>query len=76
MRAQSTHPAAFCLWWGLCRRCPDKDRPSSVLRLRRYIAAVYWTLTTCTTVGYGDIVAVSDAERGYAMFVLLGGAGE
>ena len=41
----------------------------------RYIASVYWTLTTCTTVGYGDIVAISDLERVYAIFVLIGGAG-
>ena len=41
----------------------------------RYIASVYWTLTTCTTVGYGDIVAISDVERVYAVFVLIGGAG-
>eukprot|EP00959_Pyramimonas_sp_CCMP1952_P174136 3638707-Pyramimonas_sp.AAC.1 len=36
-----------------------------------YIAALYWTLTTATTVGYGDITPVTRSERVFAMFVYI-----
>jgi hypothetical protein len=36
--------------------------------------SVYWSLTTLTTVGYGDIVAKNDAERLYALCCMVIGA--
>jgi CRP-like cAMP-binding protein len=42
---------------------------------REYLAAVYWSLTTLTTVGYGDITPSSDAERVFSIFSMaIGGA--
>ncbi len=37
------------------------------------VSAVYWTLTTMSTLGYGDIVFRSDAGRLYSIVVLLSG---
>jgi hypothetical protein len=36
-----------------------------------YIAAIYWSMTTTTTVGYGDILPVTDTERLFVTFVML-----
>ena len=40
----------------------------------RYVASIYWAFTTMTTVGYGDLVARSNTEMGYACFGMLLGA--
>jgi voltage-gated potassium channel len=40
-----------------------------------YISALYWTTTTLTTVGYGDIVPNTDIEKLYAIFVMIIGVG-
>jgi CRP-like cAMP-binding protein len=41
----------------------------------KYIAAMYWAMTTLSTVGYGDITPTSDAERFYSMIAMVvGGA--
>merc|ERR1739848_864265 len=39
--------------------------------IRRYMAALYWSMTTLSTVGYGDIVPTSDGERAYAMLAMV-----
>ena len=40
-----------------------------------YIAALYWSITTMTTVGFGDVTPQSDSERVFCIFsmVLTGG---
>ena len=40
----------------------------------QYLYAVYWALTTLTTVGYGDITPTNNLERAYSLFALLTGA--
>lgn len=40
-----------------------------------YIEALYWTVQTLTTVGYGDIPPISGPERIYAMLVMILGIG-
>ncbi|HRP67972.1 MAG TPA: ion transporter [Turneriella sp.] len=40
-----------------------------------YIKALYWTMTTITTTGYGDIVPTTNAQSAYTIFVQLLGAG-
>ena len=42
---------------------------------RRYLAALYWAMSTMTTVGYGDITPESDGERAYAMVGMVIGGG-
>jgi hypothetical protein len=40
-----------------------------------YIAALYWTFTTITTVGYGDLIPQATVERLYAIFAMIFGTG-
>lgn len=43
--------------------------------LTNYLKALYWTITTITTIGYGDITPSTNAQTIYTMFVQLTGAG-
>ena len=36
-----------------------------------YMTSVYWTITTLTTVGYGDIVAKNTEERMFTAFIMI-----
>eukprot|EP00854_Cymbomonas_tetramitiformis_P017837 gene17837-21240_t len=47
--------------------------PNSIDPARRYIASLYWSFTTMTTVGYGDIFAVTTSERLFAVFGMVVG---
>eukprot|EP00929_Paragymnodinium_shiwhaense_P083576 TRINITY_DN44596_c0_g2_i1.p1 TRINITY_DN44596_c0_g2~~TRINITY_DN44596_c0_g2_i1.p1 ORF type:complete len:984 (+),score=239.12 TRINITY_DN44596_c0_g2_i1:79-3030(+) len=41
---------------------------------RQYLAGFYWAMMTITTVGYGDILPSSDAERVYCVMAMLIGS--
>lgn len=40
-----------------------------------WVTALYWAITTMTTIGYGDISATTQAERGVACIVMIMGCG-
>eukprot|EP00930_Biecheleria_cincta_P033579 TRINITY_DN23267_c0_g1_i1.p1 TRINITY_DN23267_c0_g1~~TRINITY_DN23267_c0_g1_i1.p1 ORF type:complete len:724 (-),score=90.96 TRINITY_DN23267_c0_g1_i1:90-2261(-) len=47
----------------------DKTQPT------RYLAALYWAMATLTTVGYGDMIPLSNGGRAYTMIaMIIGGA--
>jgi len=56
-----------CGW--LLIRTPDL----SLTPTENYINALYWSMTTISTVGYGDIVPQNILEKGYAIFTMLMG---
>jgi voltage-gated potassium channel len=41
----------------------------------RYLSALYWCVTTLTTVGYGDVTPVTTSQTIYTMVVMLLGVG-
>jgi voltage-gated potassium channel len=58
-----------CGWMGVYGIKPDLDAVTS------YISSMYWTVTTLTSVGYGDILPVTNPQRLYAMLVQITGIG-
>lgn len=58
-----------CIWIVFHPEEPGMDRASY------YIKCFYWTVTTLTTVGYGDITPQTNAGRIYTMFVMFVGVG-
>ena len=44
-------------------------------RYSHYVQALYWTMLTVTTVGYGDITPQTDIQRVYTMAVMIIGVG-
>lgn len=68
-----------CLWFFMSKVSDDRENwvvnygiNDSTLGTQ-YLASFYWTITTLTTVGYGDILPVNSIERFYCIFVMLGG---
>jgi hypothetical protein len=53
-------------WWGTTMLASTKAE--------HYIASVYWSFSTMTTVGYGDIVPTNTVERLYACAAMIAGA--
>ncbi len=48
--------------------------PDSLDSASLYIRAFYWTITTLTTIGYGDIVPIEPAQTVFVIFIELLGA--
>jgi hypothetical protein len=53
---------------------PDNPSTDEPAKDQRYLAALYWAVTTLTTVGYGDIIPQTDSERLYAMLAMIIGS--
>mmetsp|Transcript_46662 Transcript_46662/g.86904 ORF Transcript_46662/g.86904 Transcript_46662/m.86904 type:complete len:1054 (-) Transcript_46662:193-3354(-) len=50
-----------------------EEDPNNVSVGSLYLSSVYWAFCTITTVGYGDIVPVTHAEKTYALCVMYTG---
>lgn len=48
-----------------------KDGLDGAHASKLYVTSVYWTVTTLSTVGYGDIFASTIAERTYCILVSI-----
>ncbi len=57
-----------CGWLALRGIAPEFDP------LTNYVRAIYWCVTTLTTVGYGDITPVGNAQMLFAVAVMMLGA--
>lgn len=58
-----------CGWIALGTYSLDLSEPENYLR------AFYWTMTTLTTIGYGDITPKTNVQIIYTIFIQLTGAG-
>lgn len=58
-----------CGWLTILGLAPDETK------ITLYNKSMYWTITTLTTVGYGDITPSTNAERIYTMMVMILGVG-
>ena len=51
------------------------ESPNEKTQINSFLDAVWWTVSTVTTVGYGDIVPVTDAGKIIAIFYMIFGIG-
>ena len=73
-----------CTWWGITSSINGPhwydyipqtfDELGPAPLQQQYVAAFYWTMTTLTTTGYGDLVPITTNERIVCVFILVGGA--
>ena len=62
-------------WWaGTDLPSPEEVSSLSSAAAEMYVASMYWTLSSMTTVGYGDISATTDGERCWSIVTMLLGA--
>ncbi len=71
----------FVFWLGLtahwlsCGWLALRGVPADAPEMSAYLQALYWCVTTLTTVGYGDVTPTTDAQRAYTMLVMILGVG-
>ena len=73
-----------CVWWGITSSINGPhwydyafqtyDSLGNAPLQQQYVTAFYWTMTTLTTTGYGDLVPITTNERIVCVFILVGGA--
>ena len=73
-----------CMWWGLCTKMSPvawyDNIGGTAPSLRdghfhdQYVTSLYWTITTLSSVGYGDIVPVNSSERVLSILIMIMGA--
>ena len=51
------------------------ESPNEKTQINSFLDAVWWTVSTVTTVGYGDIVPVTDAGKIMSIFFMIFGIG-
>jgi len=64
---QQNYTHTYTNWW-------MEDGLEESQKSERYVAGLYWAITTMTTVGYGDILPRTDSERLFATVIMLMGA--
>ena len=61
--------------WIACGWLAISAQPAETDNQTRYTNALYWSVQTLSTVGYGDITPKTNAERFFAICVMLFGVG-
>lgn len=61
--------------WLACGWLSLRGMDTSLTFIDNYVKSLYWTVTTITTVGYGDITPINTAQTLYALFVEIIGVG-
>jgi len=61
--------------WITCGWILLRDTPGALDETTQYLDALYWCVTTLTTVGYGDVTPANNAQTLYAIFVMILGVG-
>ena len=71
---------AACCFYLIAANYPDPKETWIALSIddfytaslgRRYVTAIYWSITTITTIGYGDLHPVNEQEITFTVFYLF-----